>query len=77
MFEINSSLFLLGATIEYHLQRALEYASSSKDVEHIDKLRKSFYVDNCITSVESEEETASFLTKSVKIMQQAGFDLRG
>ena len=77
LFGINSSPFLLGATIEYHLQRALEYANSPKDVEHIDKLRKSFYVDNCITSVESEEERASFQTKSVKIMQQGGFDLRG
>ena len=77
VFGTNSSLFLLGTTIEYHLQRALEYASSPKDVEHIDKLRKSFYVDNCITSVDSEEERTSFHTKSVKIMQQAGFDFRG
>lgn len=77
LFGVNSSPFLHAATIEYYLQKTLERVKCSEEVELIRKLQTSFYVDNCITSVVSEEERAYFQLKSVEIMQQAGFDLRG
>jgi hypothetical protein len=53
-FGVTSSPFLLGAVIAFHLKKYGE--GSEKTTEYtrssIEKLRKSFYVDNCVTSVE-------------------------
>ena len=77
VFGVNCSRFLLGATIEHHLQKALESTSSSEISDFIKKLQASFYVDNCVTSVQSAEEKAHFQREAVEIMQRAKFDLRG
>ncbi|GFR28026.1 hypothetical protein TNCT_489681 [Trichonephila clavata] len=41
------------------------------------KLKNSFYVDNCVTSVNSEKELRRFIEDSTNLMAQAKFDLRG
>ncbi|KAJ8915483.1 hypothetical protein NQ315_003246, partial [Exocentrus adspersus] len=74
-------LFLLGATIEHHLtqyQKNLECSSYIKyTTETVSNLSKTFYVDNCVTSVDSEENLKSFIQESIQIMEEAKFDLRG
>ncbi|GFQ98259.1 pro-Pol polyprotein [Trichonephila clavata] len=41
------------------------------------KLKNSFYVDNCVTSVNSEKELRRFTEDSTNLMAPAKFDLRG
>jgi hypothetical protein len=54
-FGVTSNPFLLGAVIDFHLKKYSE--GSEETTEYTrgtnEKLRKSFYVDNCITSVEN------------------------
>ncbi|XP_035219012.1 uncharacterized protein LOC118192210 [Stegodyphus dumicola] len=75
VFGISSSPFLLGATISYHLDNA------PQDLRGTDgtalRLKKSFYVDNCIASFETEEEVVKFKEESQTLMSSGGFDLRG
>ncbi|XP_050298613.1 uncharacterized protein LOC126737669 isoform X1 [Anthonomus grandis grandis] len=78
VFGINSSPFLLGASLEYHLSKMSEKCESmavSKDI--VVKLSKAFYVDNCVTSVANEEDLESFVKGSIMIMAEGRFDLRG
>lgn len=80
VFGLNSSPFLLGATIEYHLSQALEKsvlpgAPYTGDV--IQYLSKSFYVDNCVASVSSKESLKKFIKQSCLLLDQAKFELRG
>lgn len=71
VFGINSSSFLLGATIEHHLDQVQE-----EDVPVAKKLLKSLYVDNSITSVNSVEELQAFKNTATRIMSDAKMDLR-
>nr|CAI5822055.1 unnamed protein product [Callosobruchus analis] len=80
VFGLNSSPFLLAATLEYHLAQCLrEHCESesaySKDT--IKRLQHSFYVDNCVTSLPDEKSTTEFIQESVAIMAKGQFDLRG
>lgn len=72
VFGVNASPFLLSATISYHLQHVPEHQQ-----EISKKLRNSFYVDNCVTSFNTEEEMKQFIEQSKQIMADAKFDLRG
>lgn len=72
VFGITCSPFQLAATLSYHLDQAPE---SLKAVA--EKLKDSMYVDNCVASVDSEEELYSFRTESQKLLSSAKFDLRG
>ncbi|XP_035226090.1 uncharacterized protein LOC118198508 [Stegodyphus dumicola] len=72
VFGISSSPFLLGATISYHLDNAPQYLRGTAL-----RLKKSFYVDNCIASFETEEEIVKFKEESQTLMFPGGFDLRG
>lgn len=74
VFGVNSSPFLLGATIEHHLNEILK-TSNEHDLK--EKLKRSFYVDNCVTSVNNEAERIYFQERATSIMHQAGFNLRG
>lgn len=59
VFGITSSPFHLAATLGLHLETAPEkFQNTAK------KLLKSFYVDNCVTSVETEEELFKFIKQS-------------
>jgi hypothetical protein len=41
-----------------------------------EKLKRSFYVDNCITSEETEDELRKFVEEAKKLMISAKFELR-
>ncbi|XP_011688448.1 PREDICTED: uncharacterized protein LOC105450352 [Wasmannia auropunctata] len=77
VFGVTSSPFLLGATIDYHLEQAMEKALNENERSIIEKLRKSFYVNNCVASVETEEEMNKFRAVATSVMNNGGFDLRG
>ncbi|XP_061724700.1 uncharacterized protein LOC133530697 [Cydia pomonella] len=59
VFGVTSSPFHLVATINHHLDNCSEPLK-----ETAAKLKKSFYVDNCVTSLESEEELNKFISES-------------
>ena len=72
VFGVKSSPFLLASVIEYHITNDVEY-----DTELKQKLLKSFYVDNVVTSIPTKEELKEFTTCSKNLMSKGGFDLRG
>lgn len=72
VFGVAPSPFLLSATLRHHLEQAPEELK-----ETAEKLKKSFYVDNCVTSVDSEEELRKFIKEANKLMSSAKFELRG
>ena len=81
VYGLTCSPFILGAVLEYHflnIARAVTekyYSHWSKEI--IKRLSKSFYVDNCTTSVKSTAELNKFISVSKDVMKQGGFDLRG
>lgn len=74
VFGVNSSPFLLGATLEYHLNKKLQETYA---LETIQRLLKGFYVDNCVTSVENMETLRKFIEEASLIMADGAFELRG
>jgi hypothetical protein len=78
-FGVTSSPFLLGAVIDFHLKKHSERSEETTEYTRstIEKLRKSFYVDNCVTSVESDKELCLFVKEASRVFEEAKFDLRG
>ncbi|GFW58064.1 integrase catalytic domain-containing protein [Trichonephila clavipes] len=72
IFGVTSSPFLLGATLNHHLDNA---HGNFDNVAKI--LRKSFYVDNCVTSFETEKQLQKFIVESKILLSSAHFNLRG
>ncbi|XP_043480434.1 uncharacterized protein LOC122510088 [Leptopilina heterotoma] len=81
VFGLACSPFLLAAVIELILIRAIEKSKSENStdwsVNSVEKLRDSFYVDNCVTSVETISEREKFEHEAKAIMATGSFDLRG
>lgn len=80
MFGLTSSPFLLGAVIDYHLDKTKERALECNEelsVQVIDTLKLCFYVDNVVHSVASESQLQAFITNATEIMANGKFDLRG
>ncbi|GFY72432.1 CCHC-type domain-containing protein [Trichonephila inaurata madagascariensis] len=76
VFGISSSPFLLGSTIQYHLEKKLEEAKRGhgKYPECIaQKLMRSFYVDNCLASVQTQSELDRFIDVATEIMAERKF----
>ncbi|XP_037047435.1 uncharacterized protein LOC119082120 [Bradysia coprophila] len=71
VFGLKSSPFILAAVIEKHLNSV-----QPQDRELSTKLKKSLYVDNTVTSVDSWEEYMEFKSKSIELMTNAQMDLR-
>ncbi|XP_072401109.1 uncharacterized protein [Diabrotica undecimpunctata] len=72
------SPFLLGATIEFHLTKALEKCNDNPYSKNtIEKLITGFYVDNCVTSVTDENDLRVFVSEATALMEEAKMDLRG
>ncbi|UYV62250.1 K02A2.6-like [Cordylochernes scorpioides] len=70
VFGVNCSPFILGAVIEYHL--------SNVRPEHkplAQRLQKSFYVDNLVTSVNSFEELKDLKLTATSIMENSRMEL--
>ncbi|GFV20598.1 uncharacterized protein TNCV_776441 [Trichonephila clavipes] len=66
VFGVTSSPFLLGATLNHHLDNA---HGNFDNVAKI--LRKSFYVDNCVTNFETEEQLQKFIVESKILLSSA------
>lgn len=71
VFGISSSPFLLNATINHHL---VNVAPELR--EAAERLKHSFYVDNCIASVDSAHDLKNFIEESCNLMLQGQFELR-
>ena len=72
VFGVNCSPFLLEAVINHHLK---QYAPPLQSLA--ERLRTSFYVDNCVTSVDFEKELRDFVRDATQIKEEAKFELRG
>lgn len=71
VFGLTSSPFLLSATLIHHLNSITgEYQNTAQH------LKRSMYVDNCLTSLDTEEDTRRFIAESKHIMSEAKFNLR-
>ena len=71
VFGMNCSPFILAAVLDYHLTRV-----SEADKKIADLIKKSLYVDNCVTSLDSAEELDTFKGKAIALLADAKMDLR-
>ncbi|CAL8130362.1 unnamed protein product [Orchesella dallaii] len=72
VFGVNSSPFILGATLNHLLERAEEDKRGTAQL-----LKKSLYVDNVATSVPSWKEAIQFKCESEDLLASSSFELRG
>ncbi|GFW09338.1 putative RNA-directed DNA polymerase from transposon X-element [Trichonephila clavipes] len=72
VFGICSSPFQLSACIDHLLEN---YPARFDDVTQ--KLKHTFYVDNCVTGVTDIKEQESFINKAIEVMARGCFNLRG
>ncbi|GFS47255.1 uncharacterized protein TNIN_142711 [Trichonephila inaurata madagascariensis] len=72
VFGVTSSPFILSASIEHLLDHA-----PHGFVDVVQKLRHSFYVDNCLISLNNVTEEKHFIETAQKVMSRACFNLRG
>lgn len=80
VFGVTCSPFLLEAVINHHLSQErflCERGERSWQPSNVDKLQSSFYVDNCVTSLDTEDELYNFIKEATEIMKKGQFDLRG
>jgi hypothetical protein len=71
VFGLNCSPFVLAAVLDFHLSQV-----PSEDSSLVEKIRKSLYVDNIVSSVDTEQEFQHFKKKSVAIFEEAKMELR-
>lgn len=72
VFGITCSPFMLVACINNLLESAPEHLKRTAN-----ELRRSFYVDNCLTGVQHVGEVETFVGEAKELMSSAGFNLRG
>lgn len=80
VFGVSSSPFLLAATIDYHLTESLKTClveNHRYTADTILRLQKSFYVDNCVTSLSDDVSLKRFIEEASAVMADGKFDLRG
>ncbi|XP_054260019.1 uncharacterized protein LOC128984704 [Macrosteles quadrilineatus] len=72
VFGLSCSPFLLGAVLNNLLENA------PTNLRHVAKaLLKTFYVDNCLTGVNSISEQENFINDAQTLLKLEGFNLRG
>lgn len=71
VFGLTCSPFLLGAVINHHLSKV-----NNEDKHVAEKLKNSFYVDNCVASVNNVQEYEDFRARAIKVMGGANMKLR-
>ncbi|GFY45634.1 integrase catalytic domain-containing protein [Trichonephila inaurata madagascariensis] len=69
---ICSSQFQLSACIDHLLEN-----SPARFDDVTQKLKHSFYVDNCVTGVSDIQEQENFIVKAIEVMAKGCFNLRG
>ena len=78
VFGVTSSPFILGAIIEHHLNNILKRSDITPAMRaNILKLIESLYVDNSVTSFNTEIELYNFIKDAKNVMELAKFNLRG
>ena len=70
-FGIKSSPLLLASVIEYKIKNDEEYNTELKQ-----KLLRSIYADNVVTSVNKQEDFKNYIICSKNVMSKGTFDLR-
>ncbi|GFX36199.1 integrase_H2C2 domain-containing protein [Trichonephila clavipes] len=71
VFGLNSSPFLLDASLKHLLDNApFEYCNV------VEKLKCSFYVDNCLSGVNNVKEQENFIDIASKLLSKGCFNLR-
>ena len=76
VFAVTCSPFLFNAVIKHHLNILLDDKRVNLLEDTILNLRNSFYVDNCVTIVDTQEELQKFIKGSTEIFAEAQLDLR-
>ncbi|UYV75643.1 hypothetical protein LAZ67_13000834 [Cordylochernes scorpioides] len=71
VFGLSCSPFILGAVIDHHLNSVQGSAA-----EIANTMARSFYMDNLVTSLSSQEEVQQFQNTAVNILEMAKMDLR-
>lgn len=71
VFGMNCSPFILAAVLDHHLKTV---SHEKREVAKI--LHDSFYVDNSVVSVDTEEEYQFFRSEAVQILAEARMELR-
>ena len=71
VFGISSSPFLLNATLQHLLEQ-----QSDNDPLIVQKLARSFYVDDAVTGAHDEDEAYSLYQTAKSILKRGGFNLR-
>ncbi|XP_008484712.1 uncharacterized protein LOC103521378, partial [Diaphorina citri] len=80
LFGASPSPFLLEACINLHIDTTLSLCKEGKSnysIVLLELLKNSFYVDNCLASVDNIEQAQSFITLASSVMIERGFELRG
>ncbi|KAI5730887.1 hypothetical protein M8J77_001593 [Diaphorina citri] len=80
LFGASPSPFLLEACINLHIDTTLSLCKEGKSnysIELLELLKNSFYVDNCLASVDDIDQAQSFITLASSVMIERGFELRG
>lgn len=70
VFGISSSLFLLNATVCYHLEC---HVGAHKELA--EKILRSIYVDDVVSGASSEEEAYAVYSESKQLLNKAEFNL--
>lgn len=73
VFGVSSSPFLLNATLAHHLDQELKRSKEHEGT--VEMLKESFYVDDCVTSFQTEEDLIQFVDQAQKIMKNGKFEL--
>ena len=74
---VNCAPFLLSTVLQYHLSQHEKSNESTPSVQEvINLLRRSFYVDDCISSLDTAAEAQNFKAISTEVLKGAGMDLR-
>ena len=74
-FGVNFSPHILSAVVQHHLEEE-EQSRPAEEVEALELLRKILYVDDCITSMSTDQDVAHFKQVSTASLRNAGMDLR-
>ena len=74
-FGVNCSPFIMTAVLRQHLNLV---AARAEDYDKVmlELLRDSFYVDDCVASVDSDQEAVHFKELGVSALQEASMELR-